>query len=135
VPNAREFPVVHGASPFCRASNRIGIDFAQECAVYGSSLNVPTVTLSGGVTPSAGSGPTDGAPTGSSAPPTGIPSSNFNGLTNAASTISSPSQTGPTSSTTGSAGSKSGAVRVGKRAEVICVLFSVCLTAVLVSVP
>lgn len=143
---ARSFPVVHRASSSCRVSNRIGIDFADECTEYGFPLNVSTVMLSGTVVPSsAGNRPTDSATTGSPQdPPTGLPS-NFFG--SAASTSDSnpsvgdsggpatTSQKGPTSSTTGSPGGKSGAVRVGNKAEaeVICVLFSVCLTAVLMA--
>jgi len=113
-----------------QVSNRIGIDFAQECAVYGFPLNVPTVTLPATVAPSGGN-PTDSTATVSpQSPPTGLPSSFFS-INGAASTTAS--QSGPTSSATGSVGSKSGAIRVGNRAEVICVLFSVCLmTAVLV---
>ena len=118
----RSFPVVHGASRSRGVSNRIGIDFVEDCATYGFPLNVPTVTLSGTVVPTTGS-PQD--------PPTGLPSSFFNGISSAA-TTTSPKASGPTSSTTGSAGGKSGAVRVGIQAEVICVLFSVWLTAVLV---
>jgi hypothetical protein len=150
---ARLFPVVHRASPSCRVSNRINIDFADECAAYGFPLTVPTVTVSGTVVPSAGNPPTDSATTGSpQAPPTGLPSSIFNRISSAASTSNNPSggdfgkptatspkasqkasQVGPTSSTTGYVGGKSGAVRVVNRAEVICLLFSVCLTAVLVA--
>jgi hypothetical protein len=137
--------VVHGASPSCRVSNRIGIDFADECTAYGFPLNVPTVTPSGTVVPSAGDRPTASPMTGSQTPPTGLPSSFFNGLNSAASTSNNPSgggptttsskasQVGPTSSTTGSVGGISGGVRVVNKAEVICVLFSVCLTAVLVA--
>lgn len=127
--DAREFPVVHGTSPSRRVSNRIGIDFANECVDYGFPLDAPTVTLSSGVTPSGGNNPTDSATAGSpTAPPTGIPSNAPSADFGGPSTTPSPSQGGPTSSTTGSVGS---GVRVVKKAEVICV-FSVCLTAVLV---
>ena len=140
---ARPFPVVHRASSSCRVSNRIGIDFAEECTEYGFPLNVPTVTLSGTVVPSsAGNRPTDSATTGSPQDPTGLPSNFFSSVTSTSDSNPSvgdsggpatTSQKGPTSSTTGSPGGKSGAVRVGNKAkaEVICVLFSVCLTAVL----
>ena len=136
----RSFP----GSPSCRVSNRIGIDFAEKCAEDGFPLDVPTITPSGTVVPSAGS-PTDSATTGSPQdPPTGLPSSFFHGISSAASsgggsTTTSPqasqkaSQVRPTSSATGSLGGKSGAVRVVNGAEVMCVLFSVCLTAVLVA--
>jgi len=120
-------------------SNWIGIDFAGDCASYGFPLNVPTVTPSGTVVPSGGS-PTNSATTGSPQdPPTGLPSSFFYGISSAASssgggpttTSLKASQVGPTSSTTGSQGGSSGAVRVVNKAGVICVLFSVCLAAVL----
>ena len=126
-------------------SNRIGIDFAEKCAEDGFPLDVPTITPSGTVVPSAGS-PTDSATTGSPQdPPTGLPSSFFHGISSAASTSGGgptttsskasqkASQVMPTSSTTGSLGGKSGAVRVMNGAEVMYVLFSVCLTAVLVA--
>jgi hypothetical protein len=142
---ARSFPVVHRASSSCRVSNRIRIDFAEECTEYGFPLNVSTVTLSGTVAPSsAGNRPTDSATTGSPQDPTGLPSNFFSSAASTsdsnpsvgdsggpATTSPKASQKGPTPSTTGSTGGKSGAVRVGNSAEVICVLFSVCLTAVL----
>jgi hypothetical protein len=146
--SAPSFPVVHRASvPPVGCLTGLEIDFAEECAEYGYPLNVPTVTLSGTVVPSAGNSPTDSATTGSPQdPPTGIPSNFFS--TAAGTSDSNPSagdfggptttspkvsQKGPTSSATGSPGGKSDAVRVGKKAEVICVLFSVCLTAVLMA--
>jgi hypothetical protein len=122
--------VVHRASPSYRVSNRIGIDFANNCAAYGFPLNVPTVTVSGTIVPSGDA--TTGSPV---SPPTGLPSSFFHDVSSAASTSPDPSGSGPTSSTTGSPGgkAKSGAVRVVNKAEVICALFSVCLTAALVA--
>ena len=132
--NARLLSVVHKASSFCSASNRISIAFAAECAEYGFTLKVPTVTLSGAATPSVGS-PTNSAPTGSPpAPPTGLPSSYFKGFSAASTNSGGPSTTSQTSSTTTSVGSTSGAVHVGNKAGIITVLFSVYLTTVLVLV-
>ncbi|KAN0118961.1 hypothetical protein V8E52_004733 [Russula decolorans] len=111
-------------------------NFAEECAAYGFPLNVPTVTPSGTVVPSTGS-PTDSATTGSPQdPPTGLPSSLFKGISSAASTSDKPSGGGPTTTSLKASttlGGKSGAVRVVNGAEVMCGLFSVWLTAVLVT--
>jgi hypothetical protein len=133
--------VVHSASRSCRTSNWIGIDFAESCASYGFPLNAPTVTLSGTVGPSGGSQTNSATTESPQDPPTGLPSSFLHGSSAASpsggggptTTSSKASQVGPTSSTTASHGGSSGAVRVVNTAEVICVVFGVCLAAVLMA--
>jgi len=117
-------------------------DFAQSCAQSGITLNVPTVTAASGATPT----PTPTGPQGSATtpttnnapPPTGVPlsfgqpaSSGTTGTTGTTVTASNPALSsnggGATPTTT-----PSGAMGVWDRAEVFSMVFSLCLTVVLV---
>lgn len=150
---SRTFVLRSAEQAVLQGSDWIGIEFALDCEEFGITLSVPTVTLSGTAPPSGDATATATATSNANTEdaPTGIPSNFYTpSTTGAASTSSvnpisnedravtktSPKKTetpqaGPQSSTTGKNGT-SGAIRVGNRAGVLCELFSVCLTVVLV---
>jgi len=117
-----------------------GTDFAQSCAQDGITLNVPTVTaVASGATPTP-TGPRNstGTPTTNDVPPpTGVPlsfgrsaSSGTTGTAAAASSTALSNGGGGATPTTSP--STSGVMRVWDRAEVLSMVFSLCLAVVLV---